>query len=504
MSPTLNNILQRVWSMPMLTVLALVAVGIIVADGLQMGVWTAVALFIVAATAAIIKREVVALAVIMAGALTISLRREAEQPIAESQLLKIELLTLAHDLPKRVDFNAKITSSYNDNGWQRQATEVRVSAHPALGLQVGETILARTQIRPYDEATSYGSYMLRIGRVGSIWLDSTKIVARERCAPSFGERLRAKAMQRIEALHLSDKTKPIVAAISIGERSALTNDLREDYVRAGGAHLLAVSGLHVGFLFVVVNSLLLPLIAVRHGQILRSALTIQAIWLYAVIAGASPSVIRAAIMFTLTQLMLTLASRGKHLNTLCLAATLMLLWDGRMIYDAGFLLSVLAVGAIIAWGVPLSRALRLSRLLRWNMERNYSRWRRAMERLWNGTVTTIVVSLVASLATMPLTAYLFGQLSLWSIVVGGVMVALCAVAVNVTMLWIVAPIAPLAELVTWVVEHSVGAMNAIAMWCSHSSVMSHQLSISLASCLMIYLAYTLFTLALWSLPNRQE
>lgn len=137
----LTNILQRVRSMPMLTVVVLVAVGIIVADGLQMGVWTAVALFIAAAAAALIRREAVAIVVIMAGALTISLRREAEQPLAESQLLKVELLTLAHDLPSRVDFNAKITASFGEKGWQRRATEVRMSAHPALGLQVGRGLL---------------------------------------------------------------------------------------------------------------------------------------------------------------------------------------------------------------------------------------------------------------------------------------------------------------------------------------------------------------------------
>lgn len=494
----LTNILQRVRSMPMLMVVVLVAVGIIVADSLQMGVWTAVALFIAAAAAALIRREAVVVVVIMAGALTISLRREAEQPLAESQLLKVELLTLAHDLPSRVDFNAKITASYGSKGWQRHATEVRVMAHPALHLQVGEKIVARTRVSPYDEQTSYGSYMMRVGRVGTIWLDSTKILLRERCAPSLGERLRAKAMQRIEALHLSTTTKPIVAAISIGERSALTNDLRQDYVRAGGAHLLAVSGLHVGFLFVVVNLLLLPLIALRHGQILRSAAAIVTIWLYAAMAGASPSVVRAAIMFTLTQLIFTVASRNKSLNTLCLAATLMLVWDGRMIYDAGFLMSVLSVAAIIAWGVPLSRTMRLSRLLRWDREQNHARWRKWAERIWNGATATIVVSFVASVVTIPLAAHLFGEVSLWSVVVGGVMVALCAVNVSVTMLWIIAPIAPLAGVVSWVVEHSTDAMNAIAEWCSRSSVMSQQLSISLTSCLMIYLAYALLTLALWS------
>ena len=77
-------------------------------------------------------------------------------------------------------------------------------------------------------------------------------------------------MQRIERLGLSHDVESVVAAMSIGERSTLNRELRQSYVRAGGAHLLAVSGLHVGFVCVVANLLLAWMILFRHGQLLRS------------------------------------------------------------------------------------------------------------------------------------------------------------------------------------------------------------------------------------------
>lgn len=486
--------------MPMLMVLALLAAGALCADVLQLGVWTATLAFVAACFVAAVKRQAVVVMLIMAGALSITMRRAAEQPLAEEQLVRLEITSLAHALPSRNDFDAQVVALHNGRRWQRHSAQVRLSASPTLGLEVGDNIVARTRIKPYDTTTSYSSYMLRVGRTGTIWLDSTKIMERTADRPSIGVRLRQRAMQHIEALELSPCVEAVTAAIAIGERSALTNDVRRHYVRSGGAHLLAVSGLHVGFLFTLVNILLTPLAALRHGQLMRSVVATTVIWLFATMAGFAPSVVRATIMFTLVQVMMALASRNHSLNTLCFAAALMLLWDGRMIYDAGYLLSVLAVAAIVEWGVPLCRhILRSPR----DHRQNTTPRQRIARAVWRWVITTAVVSFVASAVTMPLAAYLFGEVSMWSVVVGGVMVALCAVAVSVALLWVAFPIAILNGIAGWIVEHSVGAMNTLAEWCASSNIMSHQIDISLTTCLLLYLAYALITLALWSLPRKK-
>ena len=160
---------------------------------------------------------------------------------------------------------------------------------------------------------------------------------------------------------------------------------------------------------------------------------------------------------------------------------------------------MLAVAAIVVWGVPLIRWL-VPPLQGWE---GSSWWRRLLRWVWRWAISAVVVSFVASLATMPLSSWRFGELSLWSMVVGGVMVALCAVTVGVALLWVIAPVGIFGSAVAWVLELSAGGMNSIAKWCAGVDIMSHQIEISSTACWMIYLGYLLFTLALWSLPRGE-
>lgn len=98
---------------------------------------------------------------------------------------------------------------------------------------------------------------------------------------------------------------------------------------------------------------------------------------------------------------------------------------------------------------------------------------------------------------------MFGELSLWSMVIGGVMVALCAVVVGIALMWVIAPLGIFGSVAAWVLELSAGGMNSIAKWCAGVDIMSHQIEISSTACWMIYAAFLLFTLALWSLPRRE-
>ena len=495
MFPPVKNILQRLERLPMLIALAGLVVGIVLADCLRPDVWVVAVGFAVMCAVAYYRRWALVGVVLLVGALSLSLRREVEQLPEGVQLMQLEIISVAHDLPDRLDYNARIVAI----GQRRSAVRVRVVAPAFLELQAGERLVVRTKVRGYEEQTSYGRYMQRVGVVGQIYLNRESILQRQMGAESLGVGLRQRAAQHIGRLGLSADVESVVAAISVGERSTITATLRKSYTRAGGAHLLAVSGLHVGFLFVLVNFLLLPMVALRNGQLWRSVVATLVIWLYASMTGFSPSVVRAAVMFTLVQLSLAVGSRRSHLNTLAFAASMMLIWDARMVYDAGFQLSVLAVAAIVGWGVPLTRWL-VAPLQGWE---GCSWWRRVVRGAWRWSISTIVVSFVASVVTMPLSSYLFGEFSLWSVVVGGVMVVLCAVTVGVALLWVIAPVGFVSPIVAWVLECSAGAMNALAEWCAGSNVMAHQISISLISCWMIYSAFMLFTLALWSLPKRE-
>ena len=494
-----ENIVQRLQRQPMLMVLAGLIAGIVLADCLRPDVWVVAVGFVVACGVAYRFRWAMMVAVIMTGMFALTLRREAEQIPQGERLMQIELHSPRHSYSEWHDFDARVVALHNGEKWQRTSLDVRLRVKPSLELQAGERIISRARLRGYDGEQEYGRYMRRVGVTGVIYIDSADIIGRETSTAGRGARLRQRAMQRIERLGLSHDVESVVAAMSIGERSTLEQPLRQSYVRAGGAHLLAVSGLHVGFLFVLVNLLLFPMAALRDGQLWRSVVAVMIIWLYAMMVGFSPSVVRAAVMFSLVQVMITLASGNALLNSLSVAAFVMLVWNARTLYDAGFQLSVLAVAAIVVWGVDLIRWL-VPPLQGWE---GSSWWHRLLRWVWRWAISAVVVSFVASVATMPLSSYLFGELSLWSMVVGGVMVALCAVTVGVALLWVIAPVGIFGSAVAWVLELSAGGMNSIAKWCAGVDIMSHQIEISSTACWMIYLGYLLFTLALWSLPRRE-
>ena len=104
--------------------------------------------------------------------------------------------------------------------------------------------------------------------------------------------------------------------MTAGDRRSLSPALRAAYSRSGTSHLLAVSGLHVGIVFLLANLLLWWLPLFRHGHILRNIAVILLIWLYAATTGFPPSVVRAALMFSVLQFALASSSEYVGMNTL--------------------------------------------------------------------------------------------------------------------------------------------------------------------------------------------
>lgn len=113
--------------------------------------------------------------------------------------------------------------------------------------------------------------------------------------------------------------------MTAGDRRSLSPALRAAYSRSGTSHLLAVSGLHVGIVFLLANLLLWWLPLFRHGHILRNIAVILLIWLYAATTGFPPSVVRAALMFSVLQFALASSSEYVGMNTLAGVAFVMLL-----------------------------------------------------------------------------------------------------------------------------------------------------------------------------------
>lgn len=199
----------------------------------------------------------------------------------------------------------------------------------------------------------------------------------------------------------TDEARAVLEALVLGDRSGLEAETRRRFARTGLMHLLAVSGLHVLLVGMVLYGLLRPVLlrlrlTWKAVELTRAAATMALLLLYMMLTGASASVVRAVVMAGLF-IGATVLQRTAHpLNTLGVAAVILLLARPGHLFEAGFQLSFAAVAAIVT----------LHPLI---YERLPERW--VSRPFRRGLLTSVTVSMAATLGTMPVLLYHFGQAS---------------------------------------------------------------------------------------------
>ena len=195
----------------------------------------------------------------------------------------------------------------------------------------------------------------------------------------------------------------LAQSLLLGRRGGLPASVTDAFARTGTAHLLAISGLHLGILVAAILAILLGVLGRRHY--LYVWLALLALWTYAFFTGMKPPVVRAAIMAS-TFLLAELAGRQKHAPTaLALAAAIMVGIEPQLLWRTSFQLSVLAMGGLVLLFPPL-RAL-LAHLA----DRVESRF--GLRLTAAGTAMDVVAAtLAATVAVWPVCAGTFEQFSL--------------------------------------------------------------------------------------------
>ncbi|MBP5340706.1 MAG: ComEC/Rec2 family competence protein [Prevotella sp.] len=180
----------------------------------------------------------------------------------------------------------------------------------------------------------------------------------------------------------------VLAAMTLGDKSALSSELRDTYAVSGASHILALSGLHLSIVYALLTWLTLR----RRRFWLSQLVLVSNIWAFAFLTGLSPSVTRAATMFSLNAIFAVRSHRLPTLNVLAFAAIAMLVADAGTLFDIGFQMSFTAVASILV-GIPLVERL-------WCPRHRLIRWAWAL----------VGVSVCAQLGVAPLVAYHFGRL----------------------------------------------------------------------------------------------
>jgi len=183
----------------------------------------------------------------------------------------------------------------------------------------------------------------------------------------------------------------VINALLLGQKNTVTKELLDSYSGAGAIHILAVSGLHVGILLLLLTFLFKPIHYFKHGKLMATLLIIVLLWIYAIIAGLSPSVVRAVAMFTALTVGMQLIKRSNVYQTLVISMFFLLLFNPFYLFEVGFQLSYLAVFSIV-----------------WIQPKLYSFWNPKFwlpKKIWQ----LFTVSFAAQLGVLPLSLYYFHQ-----------------------------------------------------------------------------------------------
>jgi competence protein ComEC len=231
----------------------------------------------------------------------------------------------------------------------------------------------------------------------------------------------------------------VVAAMALGDKSALTKELKDTYAVTGASHILALSGLHLGIIY----TLLVLLTGGRRKlfSIHFSLFTILGIWAFVFLVGLSTSVVRSALMLSLYAL-LSLGHRDKmSVNTLAFAAIVLLMINPLSLFDVGFQMSFMAVFSILLF-YPLFEGLFSPEYL---LSHRVVRW------VWG----MVAVSCAAQIGVAPLIAYYFGRFSTYFLLTNFIVIPAATLILWLSLLVLIIP--SFAYLLLYIV----GLLNAI-------------------------------------------
>ena len=183
----------------------------------------------------------------------------------------------------------------------------------------------------------------------------------------------------------------IAEALLIGYKYDLDRSLVQAYSNTGVVHIIAISGLHLGMIYGLLLWLFRPFMPLRWMRWIRPILILLVLWGFALLTGAAPSIMRAALSFSFLLLSQSLGYQNNQLNALAASAFFLLLWNPWLIWDLGFQLSYAAVTGILLYAKTLMQWLRIKNPL--------------LRAIWQLNALT----LSAQVFTLPLVLYHFQQ-----------------------------------------------------------------------------------------------
>ena len=298
-------------------------------------------------------------------------------------------------------------------------------------------------------------------------------------SPTFMTRafnVRSDLQHRVLNSSLSPESQSLIIAMLLGNDDFIEPSMRDSFSRAGVAHVLALSGLHIAVISLIIWFLFFPLDYIR-GKKIRLLLTLIALIAYDVLTGLSASVIRSTVMIAFVFMSQIFYRKSSPLNSVAAAALAILVFNPSSLYSVGFQLSFITVSSLIIF----YQAFEL---------------KHPQNKILNYFYTIIVSSLVAMVTTIILTSYYFNVMSLIAVISNVLIMPFIPVfmvlgAFAILLLAMGGGIAGLSQAIDWIVD----AIETMAGWMFTISPPSGSVYVTWVAVLVYY--SVLFLLFLW-------
>lgn len=255
---------------------------------------------------------------------------------------------------------------------------------------------------------------------------------------SYALRLRKKLVEKYETYLPDEGSAALASTLILGYRADLSKEIVNAYSKTGTMHVLSVSGMHVGIVFLVLNFLLRPLSRTQKTRLLRAVVIIAVIWFYSLITGFSPSVCRAALMLTFIVIGKALHKNLNTYNLLAISAFILLLYNPFFLLDVGFQLSYLAVIGLVYLHPKIYNSITINN--------------RLLDEAWS----YCALSVAAQLATFPISIYYFHQFPVYFLISNLFIVLPVALIMYGGILFLFIPfdviLKPLGQAVSWLID----------------------------------------------------
>lgn len=315
------------------------------------------------------------------------------------------------------------------------------------GLPAGTLLVTRATPQPVagtgnPGAFDYARYSLFNGITHQLYLRSDDYII---IAGNFNTRFdqwliswRNWIIQTLDTYITGEKEAGLAEALLIGYKDNLDRELVQSYTNTGIVHIIAISGLHLGLIYWLLQKACAALPRRGRWRWLSPCLQITALWIFSLLAGAQASVLRSAVMFTILILGQSLSRKHSIYNSLALAAFLLLCYQPYWLWDIGFQLSFLAVASLVLFMQPIYQFI----YLKWKLP----------DMIWK----MCAVTLAAQLLTLPICLYQFHQFPNYFLVANLLIVPLSSLILIGEILLCLAALFPaaaavLGKLLSWLI-----------------------------------------------------